>query len=216
MVVPGDAGGWNKEKIRKAISGDAVTVVGTFPDLDSAERGRAALQGAGFSRELTSVVQSGTDAAQEIPSQAASKESHHAGNIGALILAVVGGIIAGLVGSGAIPTGLGSWWLGAGWIPWAVGGILVGAACGYWIGNFFKLSAPAETAARYDQQQAEGTYLVTVLAEPDETEQRAKETLTTAGSGHVASYPYQARPEEFPGAHHPGEVNLGRGRRERT
>jgi len=135
MTVPGDTGGWNRDKLQAALRGGYRTVIGVFPSVDDARAGLERLHRAGFDRDMLSLVTRGTDAAAEIPSQAASEQASGSSLAGALGGGVVGGVLGGLVGAGllAIP-GAGPL-LAAGWLASALGGAAVGAGAGGWIAS---------------------------------------------------------------------------------
>jgi hypothetical protein len=207
MVLPGDARNneAKKEQSKHAVSGDMHTVIGVFADSDGAENGLVALRDAGFEKDHLSLAFSHSDAAGEIPSQAASERGGDSVLGGVAIGGVTGGIIAGLIGAGllAIP-GAGPF-LAAGWLVSAAGGAGVGAAAGGWLGAITRIGVPEDVAKRYEKQMAEGSWLDMVLAETGERERDAQRILKEAGANQVDSYPYQVRPEEFPGAETPYE-----------
>lgn len=205
MVVPGDADGWNRDKIRKSLEGDVNTVIGVFPDVESAERGLSNLRKAGFDEDVLSLVARGSDAADEVPSQAASEKAGKSALAGAAIGGVGGGVLAGLIGAGllAIP-GAGPL-LAAGWLASALGGAAVGAGAGGWIGAIAQLGVPEDVARRYIEQVSQGQYLVMVLAKRGQEEQAARQALQDGGAESVESYEYQVRPEAFPGSESPAE-----------
>lgn len=71
---------------------------------------------------------------------------------------------------------------------------------GGWIGSMARLNVPKDLAHQYAKQISEGNYIVMVLAERGNRESVAERALADAGAVHVESYPYEARPDEFPGA----------------
>jgi ribosomal 30S subunit maturation factor RimM len=71
---------------------------------------------------------------------------------------------------------------------------------GGWIGSMAELNVPKDLARQYAKQISEGNQIVMVLAEHGNRESVAERALADAGAVHVESYPYEARPDEFPGA----------------
>lgn len=205
MVLPGDASDGHRQarKTGQSIKRNLHTVIGVFAGSDGAEEGLVTLQDANFPRDDISLVFSHTDAAGEIPSQAASKQGSDATIPGASAGGVAGGVIAGLVGAGllAIP-GAGPF-LAAGWLASAAGGVGVGAAAGGWLGTITRIGVPEDVAERYEKAMAQGEWLVMVLAEAGGREQKAMELLDEAGAESVDSYAYQVRPDQFPGSETP-------------
>ena len=191
---------WTGERTTQELSGSHVTVVAVFRDDPAAQRGLEALRGAGFGRDTVSLVTTGTEAGEEIPSQAASEQAAGAAAQGAAIGGVAGGVLAGLVGAGllAIP-GAGPL-LAAGWLASAAGGMLAGGAAGGWIGATTQIGVPEDVAKRYQDLVSQGNRLVMVLAEKGNGERLATDVLTRAGAGDVHSYPYLAQPGGTPGA----------------
>ena len=207
MVLPGDARN-TQEKVDKteyAASGDRHTVIGVFVESDNAEEGLVALRDAGFSKDDLSLVFSHSDAAEEVRSQAASERGGDSTVGGVVVGGVTGGVISGLIGAGllAIP-GAGPF-LAAGWLVSAAGGAGVGAAAGGWLGAITRIGVPEDVAKRYEAEMAEGAWLVMALAYQGDEEEQAQSLLRDAGARRVDSYPYQVRPEEFPGAQTPYE-----------
>ncbi len=194
MVLPGDSE-WNREAIRKAVSGRYHTVVGVFSSTEAAERALVALNQAAFSGEEVSLVAKGTGAADEILSQASAERTVEGTTKGI----VAGGVLGGLIGVGAfvIP----------GAAPIAVAGLLAAWLQGVFAGAFFGGIAgalvvhgvPEDVARRYENQLSAGDQLLMVLAQQGSREETARQLLLEAGSEDVESYPYQARPEQFPG-----------------
>jgi hypothetical protein len=198
MVLPGDADDQTR-KTKQGLRGDMHTVIGVYADSDEAEEGLVALQDANFPRDNISLVFSHSDAAEEIPSQAASERAGDSAPAGAAIGGVAGGVVAGLVGAGllAIP-GAGPF-LAAGWLVSAAGGAGVGAAAGGWVGAMTRIGVPEDVGQRYERQMSEGGWLVMVLTEKGGREQKAMEILDETGARAVDSYPYQVRTDQFPG-----------------
>ena len=205
MTVPGDTGGWNRDKLQATLAGGYRTVIGVFPSVDDARSGLERLHSAGFDRDMLSLVTRGTDAAAEIPSQAASDQASSSSLAGALGGGVVGGVLGGLVGAGllAIP-GAGPL-LAAGWLASALGGAAVGAGAGGWIASVAGLGVPKDLAAHYKQLVEQGNFLVMVLAKEGEQVTTAERLLDEADARDIASYRYQAHPEAFPGSESPAE-----------
>ena len=132
------------------------TVLGVFGSLDQAERALRALHEAGFSRKDLSLVAQGTEAADEIRSQAQSEHATHGAERGAII----GGVLGGLVGVAALAIpGVGPV-ITAGWLAAVLGGAAVGAAAGGLVGAMAEMGVPKEVAQRYAQQVAHGDLLV--------------------------------------------------------
>ncbi|HVB64533.1 MAG TPA: hypothetical protein VNE17_07365 [Nitrolancea sp.] len=198
MTIPGDAGN-TLETFRKGASGSFLTVVGIYVDSDTARIGIEQLHAQGFTGDEISLVVRDSEAAAEIPSQAAAEKAGNSTGAGVALGGVGGGILAGLIGAGllAIP-GAGPF-LAAGWIASAVGGAAVGAAAGGWIATTAALGVPEDIAEEYGRRIEQGDFLVMVLANEGEDEERARRTMSASGARDVASYPYQARPKEFPG-----------------
>lgn len=194
MVLPGDSE-WNREAIRKALSGDYHTVVGVFSSTEAAERALVALNHAAFTGEEVSIVAAGSGAADEILSQASAERTTEGTTKGI----VAGGVLGGLVGIGALVI--------PGAAPIAVAGLLAAWLEGMFAGAFFggivgalvQHGVPEDVARRYEKQMSEGNQLVMVLAKKGTREETARQLLLEAGSNDVESYPYQARPEQFPG-----------------
>lgn len=202
MVLPGDAR--NKQwKTEQGVRGERHTVIGVFADSDGAEEGLVGLRDAGFPKDDLSLVFSHSDAAGEIPSQAASNRGGDSAVEGAVIGGVTGGVIAGLIGAGllAIP-GAGPF-LAAGWLASAAGGAGVGAAAGGWLGAITRIGVPDDVAQSYEEDVAAGRWLVMVRAEEGRLEHEALRILKEVGARKVNSYPYQVRPDEFPGSDTP-------------
>jgi hypothetical protein len=171
------------------------TVLGVFGSHDQAERALRALHEAGFSRKDLSLVVQGTEAADEIPSQAESEHATHGAERGAII----GGVLGGLVGVAALAIpGIGPVFT-AGWLAAALGGAAVGAAAGGLVGAMAEMGVPKEVAQRYAQQVAHGDLLVIAHPHDEQGEATARRLLQEAGSEDVESYPYEAHPEQFPG-----------------
>ncbi len=202
MVLPGDAE-HKTRKTEQGISGDMHTVIGVFADSGAADEGLVALRDAGFSKEDLSLVFSHSDAAEEINSQASAEKGGQSVLGGVTIGGVTGGVIAGLIGAGllAIP-GAGPF-LAAGWLVSAAGGVGVGAAAGGWLAAITRLGVPEDVAQRYEGEMAEGGWLVMALAGTGQPERDAQAAMRDAGARMVDSYPFQVRPEEFPGAETP-------------
>lgn len=205
MVLPGDSE-WNREAIRKARSGDYHTVVGVFSRPDAAERALIALNQAAFTGEDVSLVASGSGAADEILSQASAERTVEGTTRGV----VAGGVLGGLIGVGALVI--------PGAAPIAVAGLLAAWLEGMFAGAFFggivgalvEHGVPQDVARRYEKQMSQGDDLVMVLAKQGHREELARQLLREAGSDDVQSYPYQARPEQFPG--HETEVEAAAAR----
>ncbi len=205
MVLPGDARD-TEEKVNKtqhAASGDRHTVIGVFAASDTAEEGLVALRDAGFSKDNLSLVFSHSDAADEVRSQAASERGGDATVPGVVAGGITGGVVSGLIGAGllAIP-GAGPF-LAAGWLVSAAGGAGVGAAAGGWLGAITGIGVPEDVAKRYEAEMSEGAWLVMALADEGDAEGTAQSVLRDVGARRVDSYPYQVRPEEFPGSQTP-------------
>ncbi len=198
MVLPGDANDKTR-KTEQGIKGDRHTVIGVYRDSDHAEEALVALNDAGFGHDDVALVFSHSDAAEEIPSQAASERGSDSAPAGAAIGGVTGGVVGGLIGAGllAIP-GAGPF-LAAGWLVSAAGGAGVGAAAGGWLGAITQIGVPEDVGERYEQQMAQGGWLVMVLADKGGREQKAMEVLDETGARAVDSYPYQVRTDQFPG-----------------
>lgn len=195
MVLPGDAER-KGAATRKALQGDQYhTIVGVFPDFDSAERGVESLQQAGFTSSEVSLIARGTEASSAIPSQAESDHAVHGAEKGA----VIGGILGGLVGVAALAIPGVAPVVAAGWLAAALGGAAVGAASGGLIGAMAEMGVPEDVAKRYGKQVSEGNYLVMVLAEEGSRTEDACERLTAAGSADVETYPYQVHTKKYPG-----------------
>jgi hypothetical protein len=199
MVIPGDAGN-NQKTFRQGASDSFRTVIGVYVDSDTARNGIEQLRAQGFTKDEISLVVRDSEAAAEIPSQAAAEKAGNSTGAGVAIGGLGGGILAGLIGAGllAIP-GAGPF-LAAGWIASAAGGALVGAAAGGWIATVSALGVPDDVAEEYGRRVEQGDFLVMVLAEEGESVNRVQQILTDSGALDVANYPYQARPKEFPGA----------------
>lgn len=200
MVLPGDAGGWNRETIQRALQGDIDTVIGVFPDERRAERGLRALADAGFEKNDLTIVSKGSDAAEEIPSQVASEKGWKGTVGGAALGGGIGGVLAGLVGAGLIAIPGAGPFLAAGWLGAALAGAATGAFVGGLAGAFSQLGVPKSVAERYEDQLNQGEYLVMALAKRGERQATAEQVLNQSGAHDVASYRVQARPQEFPGA----------------
>lgn len=175
------------------------TVIGIYPDVDTARAGIEQLHANGFTREDIALVTRDSEAAAEIPSQAAAEKATKASGTGAAIGGVSGGILGGLVGAGllAIP-GAGPL-LALGWFATAIGGALTGAAAGGWIGSTAALGVPDDVVKEYWARVEQGNFLVMVLTTSGDDEERAKSVLNDTDAFDVASYPFQAQPKEFPG-----------------
>ena len=199
MTIPGDAGN-NQKTFRKGASDNYRTVVGVYVDADTARSGIEQLQAHGFTNDEISLVVRDSDAAAEIPSQAAAEKAGNSTGAGVALGGIGGGVLAGLLGAGllAIP-GAGPF-LAAGWLVSAAGGAVVGAAAGGWIATVAALGVPEDVAKEYSQRVEQGDFLVMVLAHEGEAAKQVQETLTASGAVDVADYPYQARPKEFPGS----------------
>lgn len=186
--------GRNDSGGQKTLHEGRYTVVGVFARIEDAEQALRALHDAGFSRKDLSLVTKGTEAAEEIPSQAESERAVQGAEKGA----VIGGILGGLVGVAALAIpGVGPI-AAAGWLA-ALGGAAVGAAAGGLIGALAKLGVPEDVAQRYAQQLTQGNVLVMVHVQDKNGEAIASRLLGEAGSEDVVSYPYEAHPEEIPG-----------------
>lgn len=203
MVLPGDAGGRKKDKIEAALTESHRTVVGVFDTVDAAQVALDALDQVGIPRDAISLVSRGSDAAEEIPSQAASEEASGGAATGAVLGGVGGGVLAGLVGAGllAIP-GAGPL-LAAGWLVSALGGAAVGASAGGLIGAMVRLGVPEDLAKHYQDLAKQGHYLVMVLAQEGDEEAEVERLLQKHGANDVARYHYQVRPDQFPGSETP-------------
>jgi hypothetical protein len=200
MVLAGDTE-WKRESIHEALRGGQYhTVVGVFPDHAMAERAINALYEAGFPEHDVSLVAKGTEASDEIPSQAEAEHATRGAEKGIAIGGISGGILGGLIGIGALAIpGIGPA-VAAGWLAAVLGGAATGAALGGWIGSMAELNVPEDVAHRYAQQVSHGNYLVMVLAEQGERQETAERILSETGSTDVANYPYQPRTEQFPGS----------------
>lgn len=195
MAEPTDIRG-RLRLLHEARGGGFHTVVGMFNDHSLTEKAINALYDEGFTVEQVSLVTKGGGASDEIPSEAES--DHAAGGAGRGI--AIGGILGGLIGIGALAIpGIGPV-LTAGWITTVLGGAATGGAFGGWIGSMATLNVPKNIAREYAEQIADGNFLVMVLAKPRNQEAQAERILADAGAAHVQSYPYEARPEEFPGS----------------
>jgi uncharacterized membrane protein len=194
MVLPGDSE-WNRGAIRRALSGGYHTVVGAFSSAAGAERALIALNNAAFTGEEVSLVANGSDAADEILSQASAQQTVEGTTKGAIAGGVLGGLVA--VGALVIP----------GAAPFAVAGLLAAWLEGMFAGAFFggiagaliEHGVPEDVARRYEKQMSDGDYLMMVLAKQGHREATARQILQEAGSEDVETYPYQVRPEQFPG-----------------
>lgn len=194
MVLPGESE-WNREAIRKALSGDYHTVVGSFTNSAAAERALVALNEAAFTGEDVSLVAKGSGAADEILSQASAEQTVEGTTKGA----VAGGVLGGLIGVGAVVI--------PGAAPFAVAGLLAAWLEGMFAGAFFggiagalvEHGVPEDIARRYEKQMSDGDQLVMVLAKQGHREEVAKQILQEAGANDVESYPYQVRTAQFPG-----------------
>lgn len=205
MVIPGDAGGSPQRQLREGMEVSRRTVVGVFQEESDVEHGLQALVNDGFDREDFSIVTRGSDAGGEIPSQAASDKAAKAGGIGAVAGGISGGVLGGLIGAGLLAVPGAGPLLAAGWLAAAFGGAALGAAAGGLIGNFTSLGVPEDIARHYDELVRSGRYLVLVRAGEGGPEGQARAVLDAAGAIETASYPYQARTEEFPGHVQTGE-----------
>jgi len=205
MVLPGDARNAEEQvkKSQDAVSGNRHTVIGVFGDSDSAEEGLVAMRDAGFSKDDLSLVFSHSDAAEEVRSQAASERGGDSAVPGVIAGGVTGGIISGLIGAGllAIP-GAGPF-LAAGWLVSAAGGAGVGAAAGGWLGAITRIGVPEDVGKRYEKAMAAGAWLVMALASAGDQEEQGQAILRDVGARQVDSYPYQVRPDQFPGSETP-------------
>ncbi len=181
------------------------TVVGVFSSVQPAEHALAALHYAGFPHSDLSLIIKGTEAAEEIPSQA---EADHASR-GAGAGAAIGGILGGIAGAAALAIpGVGPA-IAIGWLGMTIGGVAVGAAAGGWLGSMAELGVPKDVAQRYANQLAQGEVLVLARAQSGTREAQARYLLEGAGSDDVESYPYQVRPGHFPGdATHIAEAHI--------
>ncbi len=212
MVLPGDARNAEEEvnKTDHAVSANSHTVIGVFADSDDAEEGLVTLRDAGFSKDNLSLVFSHSDAADEVRSQAASERGGDSTVGGVVVGGVTGGVISGLIGAGllAIP-GAGPF-LAAGWLVSAAGGAGVGAAAGGWLGAITRIGVPEDVAARYEEEMAAGSWVVMALADQGDDENEAQSLLRDAGARRVDSYPYQVRPDQFPGSETPYKTEPSR------
>ena len=194
MVLPGDSE-WKREALRKALEGGYETVVGVFPTPASATQALNALHAAGFTGEEVALVATGTEAADEILSQASAERTAQGLRRGM----VMGGVLGGLIGVGAmaipgvVPVAI------AGWLAALLEGLFAGAFAGGLIGALVHHGVPRDVAQRYEEQLTHGNQLVMVLAKQGQQAKQARRLLVEAGSSDVQGYPYQARPEQFSG-----------------
>lgn len=186
--------------IHEAGSGGYHTVVGVFNGDSLTEKAINALYDAGFSVEQVSLVVRGTGASDEILSEAEADRAAGGAERGIAIGGIGGGILGALIGIGALAIpGIGPV-ITAGWVGSVLGGTATGAALGGWIGSMARLNVPEDLAHQYAKMIADGNCLVMVLAERGNRESVAERALADAGAVHVQSYPFEARPEEFPGS----------------
>ncbi len=186
--------------LHEARGGGYHTVVGVFDNDGLTEKAINALYDAGFAVEQVSLVAQGGGASDEIPSEAEADRAAGGAGRGIAIGGISGGVLSALVGLGALAVpGVGPV-ITAGWIGSILGGAAAGAAMGGWIGSMARLNVPKDLAHQYAKQISEGNYIVMVLAERGNRESVAERALADAGAVHVESYPYEARPDEFPGA----------------
>ena len=197
MTIPGDAGD-TQETIRKGASGSYHTVVGIYVDSDTARAGIEQLHAHGFTKDEISLVVRESEAAAEIPSQAAAEKAGNSTGAGVALGGVGGGILAGLIGAGllAIPVPGRSWQPGG--LPRLPAAPRLGQQRGG-IATTIALGVSEDVAEEYGRRIEQGDFLVMVLANEGEDEERARRTMSDSGARDVASYPYQARPKEFPG-----------------
>ncbi|CCF83521.1 DUF2171 domain-containing protein [Nitrolancea hollandica] len=192
---------WGRTRIlNEARGGGYHTVVGVFDDDSLTEKAINALYDAGFAVEQVSLVARGTGASDEIPSEAEADHAAAGAGRGIAIGGIGGGVLSALIGLGALAVpGVGPV-VTAGWIGSILGGAAAGAALGGWIGSMAELNVPKDLAHQYAKQISEGNQIVMVLAEQGNRENIAERALADAGAVHVESYPFEARPDEFPGA----------------
>lgn len=169
--------------------GDRHTVVGIFPDTGTLEAAHARLLDVGFAEEYIAVVGRGTDAADEIRNQEASDHATKLAAGGAAAGGVSGAAIALLAGATtlAIP--------GIGPVLVAVGGALVGAAAGGWLGSL-GISTSEDVEERYRNFLEKGNYLLFVRTDDIDQNQRARTTLHEAGATGIENFPYAVNPAD--------------------
>lgn len=194
MVLPGDSE-WNREAIRKSLSGGHHTVVGVFSSTDAAERALIALNQAAFTGEAVSIVVMGSGAADEILSQASAERTTEGTTKGI----VAGGVLGGLTGIGALVIPGAAPFVVAGLLAAWLDGMFAGAFVGGIVGALVEHGVPEDVARRYEKQMSNGDQLVMVLAKRGTREETARRLLLEAGSEDVESYLFQARPQQFPG-----------------
>lgn len=186
--------------LHEARGGGYHTVVGVFDDDSLTEKAINALYDAGFTVEQVSLVAQGTGASDEIPSEAEADRAAGGAGRGIAIGGISGGVLSALLGLGALAVpGVGPV-ITAGWVGSVIGGAAAGAALGGWIGSMARLNVPEDLAHQYAKQLSEGNCMVMVLAEKGNRESVAESALADAGAVHVESYPFEARPEQFPGS----------------
>lgn len=209
MVFPGDQP-LDDKSISESVTQQRNSVVAVYQTRDAAENAYQLLLDHGFNDDQVSLVARGTDAADEIPSQAAAEEGASGASKGALIGGVGGGTLGLLAGVGAIAIpGIGPL-LAAGWLASALGGALVGAGAGGWIGSMASIGVPEDVANRYGEQLSQGYYLVIVRATEGQGTATAKNVLSETTADDLAIYDYEARTDEFPGGHGPDEKRTER------
>ncbi len=193
----------DSEKQRFVTAGagrDLYTVIGVFGDDSLTEKAIHALYDAGFTVDQVSLVAQGSSAADIIPSEAKATRATGGAKRGLAIGGIGGGVIGALIGLGALAIpGVGPI-ITAGWVGSLLGGAAAGAAMGGWIGSMARLNVPEDLAKNYAKEISEGCCLVMVLAEHGNRQSVAERALANAGAIHVDSYPYEARPGEYPGA----------------
>ena len=141
------------------------TVVGVFPDRDSAERAIRELERAGFPEDDIGLAAHG-EGGTATGAGPAGLDTTDEGRRGLAAGAAIGGTAGGIMGAlaaGLIP-GIGPI-IGAGILAATVAGAATGAAVGgLWLGPLVDLGVPEDEARGYEQHFRAGRSLVVVRA----------------------------------------------------
>lgn len=144
------------------------------------------LQGQGFAESEISVLLPDTAGTHDMGHVKTSKAPEGIAT-GATTGGVAGGILGLLAGIGALAIpGLGPF-IAAGPIMAALSGAALGASAGGIMGGLVGLGIPEIEAKRYEEKLTKGNYLLSVHADDNEEEERAKRIFKEAGAEDITT-----------------------------